>query len=203
MNTRLSLLCCTLLLLSGCQTTEILNTWSNDPQTQKFNKLLIIAVIKERIYRDLLEQKLVATLQADGIDAAAASNLFPDAAVMDEAMTDTAMKQAGADSVMVIRLVDTRKEVVYTPGTTYIPGAYGGRYSMGYYGYYGGGYSVISTPGYSTEYNISTAETTLFSAANNKRVWSTITETTETSINSAIDSYVKVIGKAVKASGFF
>ena len=203
MDTRLSLRCCTLLLLSGCQTTEILNTWSNDPQTQKFNKLLIIAVIKERIYRDLLEQKLVATLQADGIDAAAASNLFPDAAVMDEAMTDTAMKQAGADSVMVIRLVDTRKEVVYTPGTTYIPGAYGGRYSMGYYGYYGGGYSVISTPGYSTEYNISTAETTLFSAANNKRVWSTITETTETSINSAIDSYVKVIGKAVKASGFF
>jgi len=203
MTTRLSLLCCTLLLLSGCQTTEILNTWSNDPQTQKFNKLLIIAVIKERIYRDLLEQKLVATLQADGIDAAAASNLFPDAAVMDEAMTDTAMKQAGADSVMVIRLVDTRKEVVYTPGTTYIPGAYGGRYSMGYYGYYGGGYSVISTPGYSTEYNISTAETTLFSAANNKRVWSTITETTETSVNSAIDSYVKVIGKAVKASGFF
>jgi hypothetical protein len=203
MNTRLLLLCCALLLLSGCQTTEILNTWSDDPQTQKFNKVLIIAVIKERIYRDLLEQKLVATLQADGIQAEAASHLFPDAAVMDEAMTDTAMKQAGADSVMVIRLVDTRKEVVYTPGTAYVPGAYGGRYSMGYYGYYGGGYSIITTPGYSTEYNISTAETTLFSAASNKRVWSTITETTETSINAAIDSYVKVIGKSVKASGLF
>ena len=203
MKTGLFLLCCTLLLLSGCQTTEVLNTWSDEPQTQKFSKVLVIAVFKERVYRDLLEQKLVAALQADGIDAEAASNLFPDADVMDEAMTDTAMKQAGADSVMVIRLVDTRQEVVYTPGTTYVPGGYGGRYSMGYYGYYGGGYSAISTPGYTTEYNISTAETTVFSAASNKRVWSTLTETTETSVNSAINSYIKVIGKSVKASGLF
>ena len=203
MKIRQFLLCCTLLLLSGCQTTEVLNTWSDEPQTQTFSKVLVIAVFKERVYRDLLEQKLVAALQADGIDAEAASNLFPDADVMDEAMTDTALKQAGADSVMVIRLVDTRQEVVYTPGTTYVPGGYGGRYSMGYYGYYGGGYSVISTPGYTTEYNISTAETTVFSAASNKRVWSTLTETTETSVNSAINSYIKVIGKSVKASGLF
>ena len=203
MKTGLFLLCLALLQLSACQTTEVLNTWSDEPQTQTFSKVLVIAVLKERVYRDLLEQKLVAALQADGINAEAASNLFPDAEVMDEAMTDTAMKQSGADSVMVIRLVDTRKEVVYTPGTTYVPGGYGGRYSMGYYGYYGGGYSVISTPGYTTEYNIATAETTVFSAASNKRVWSTLTETTETSVNSAINSYIKVIGKAVKASGLF
>ena len=203
MFTRYFLLCCTLLLLPACQTTEILNTWRDEPQTEKFSKVLVIAVLKERVYRDLLEQKLVTALMAEGINAEAASKLFPEADVMDEAMTDTAMQQAGADSVMVIRLVDTRKEVVYTPGTTYVPGGYGGRYSMGYYGYYGGGYTVVSTPGYSTEYNISTAETTVFSATSNKRVWSTLTETTETSVNSAIDSYVKVIGKSVKASGLF
>ena len=203
MLTRYILLCCTLLLLPGCQTTETLNTRSDTSQTEKFSKVLVIAVFKEHVYRNLLEQKLVTALQADGISAEAASNLYPEVDVMDEAMTDTAMKQAGADSVMVIRLVDTRKEVVYTPGTTYIPGGYGGRYSMGYYGYYGGGYSVVSTPGYTTEYNISTAETTVFSAASNKRVWSTLTETTETSVKSAIDSYVRVISKSVKASGLF
>jgi hypothetical protein len=74
---------------------------------------------------------------------------------------------------------------------------------MGYYGYYGGGYTVMSTPGYSTEYNISTVETTLFSTATNKRVWSTITETTETSVSKAIDSYIKVIGKSISESGLF
>ena len=66
-----------------------------------------------------------------------------------------------------------------------------------------GGYTVMSTPGYTTEYNISTVETTLFSTATNKRVWSTITETTETSVNKAIDSYIKVMGKTISESGLF
>jgi len=203
MKTTLFLLCCTLLLLSACQTTETLNTWSDDSQSHRFSKVLVMAVLKEPVYRKLLEQKLVDALKAEGINAEATSNLYPDKDVLDEAMIDAAMKKTAADSVMVIRLVDTRKETVYTPGTVYVPGGYGGRYGYGYYGYYGGGYSAISTPGYSTEYNIATVESTVFSAATNKRAWSTITETTETSVNAAIDSYIKVIGKSVKASGLF
>jgi len=203
MKTTLFLLCCALLLLSACQTTETLNTWSDDSQSHRFSKVLVMAVLKEPVYRKLLEQKLVDALKAEGIHAEATSNLYPDNDVLDEAMIDAAMKKTAADSVMVIRLVDTRKETVYTPGTVYVPGGYGGRYGYGYYGYYGGGYSAISTPGYSTEYNIATVESTVFSAATNKRAWSTITETTETSVNAAIDSYIKVIGKSVKASGLF
>jgi hypothetical protein len=203
MKTRIFLLCCTLLLLSGCQTTEVLNTWSSDSKPHKFNKVLVLAALKEPVYRDLLEQKLVTALKADGITAVAASSLYPEAGEMTEAMTDAAVKQAGADAVMVIRLVDTRKEVVHTPGTVYVPGGYGGRYGYGYYGYYGGAYTAFSSPGYSTEYNIATVETTVFSAASNKRAWSTITETTETSVNNAIDSYIKTIGKSVKSSGLF
>lgn len=122
---------------------------------------------------------------------------------MDQDIVDGMVAQSSADSVMMVRLVDTRQETVYTPGTTYVPGGYGGRYSMGYYGYYGGGYTVMSTPGYTTEYNISTVETTLFSTATNKRVWSTITETTETSVKKAIDSYIKVMGKTISESGLF
>jgi len=203
MKNRLLLLCTAVLFLSGCQTTETLNTWSAGTQTQKFTRVLVIAGLKEPAYRDLLEQKLVTTLKAENIDAVALSTQYPDSGEIGEAKTDTAIKETGADSVMVIRLVDTRNELVHTPGTTYIPGAYGGRYGMGYYGYYGGGLMAYSTPGYTTEYNISTVETTVFSAASNQRVWSTITETTDTSVASAIDSYCKVIGKAVKASGLF
>ena len=202
MKTRMFLLCCSL-LLSACQTTETLNTWSDDSQAHTFTKVLVMAVLEEPVYRNLLEQKVVDALKAEGINAEATSNLYPDNDVLDEAMIDAAMKKTAADSVMVIRLVDTRKETVYTPGTVYVPGGYGGRYGYGYYGYYGGGYSAISTPGYSTEYNIATVESTVFSAATNKRAWSTITETTETSVNAAIDSYIKVIGKSVKASGLF
>ncbi len=203
MKNSLALLLGIILLITGCQTTEVLNTWSEGPQDHQFDDVLVIAILKEMAYRNIVEQRLVETLHAQGVEAESASELYPDTGHMDQATIDNMVSKSDADSVMVIRLVDTRKDTVYTPGTTYIPGGYGGRYSMGYYGYYGGGFSVMSTPGYSTEYNISTVETTLFNAATNKRVWSTITETTETSVNKAINSYIKVISKSIQESGLF
>jgi hypothetical protein len=203
MNTRLISLLCSLLLLTGCQTTEVLNVWSDDSQGEKFSDVLVIAIFKEPAYRNVVEQRLVEVLQEQGVEAESASILYPHEGPMDQDTVDGMVAQSSADSVMMVRLVDTRKETVYTPGTTYVPGGYGGRYSMGYYGYYGGGYTVMSTPGYSTEYDISTLETTVFSTASNNRVWSTITETTETSVNKAINSYIKVIGKTISESGLF
>jgi hypothetical protein len=203
MKTRLISLLCSFLLITGCQTTEVLNVWSDDSQGEQFSDVLVIAILKEPAYRNIVEQRLVEVLQAQGVEAESASILYPQEGPMDQDIVDGMVARSSADSVMIVRLVDARKETVYTPGTTYIPGGYGGRYSMGYYGYYGGGYTVMSTPGYSTEYNISTVETTLFSAATNKRVWSTITETTETSVSKAIDSYIKVIGKSISESGLF
>jgi hypothetical protein len=203
MKTRLISLLCSFLLITGCQTTEVLNVWSDDSQGEQFSDVLVIAILKEPAYRNIVEQRLVEVLQAQGVEAESASILYPQEGPMDQDIVDGMVARSSADSVMIVRLVDARKETVYTPGTTYIPGGYGGRYSMGYYGYYGGGYTVMSTPGYSTEYNISTVETTLFSTATNKRVWSTITETTETSVSKAIDSYIKVIGKSISESGLF
>lgn len=203
MKTRLISLLCSFLLITGCQTTEVLNVWSDDSQGEQFSDVLVIAILKEPAYRNIVEQRLVEVLQAQGVEAESASILYPQEGPMDQDIVDGMVARSSADSVMIVRLVDARKETVYTPGTTYVPGGYGGRYSMGYYGYYGGGYTVMSTPGYSTEYNISTVETTLFSTATNKRVWSTITETTETSVSKAIDSYIKVIGKSISESGLF
>ena len=203
MKTRLISLLCSFLLVTGCQTTEVLNVWSDDSQGEQFSDVLVIAILKEPAYRNIVEQRLVEVLQAQGVEAESASILYPQEGPMDQDIVDGMVARSSADSVMIVRLVDARKETVYTPGTTYVPGGYGGRYSMGYYGYYGGGYTVMSTPGYSTEYNISTVETTLFSTATNKRVWSTITETTETSVSKAIDSYIKVIDKSISESGLF
>ena len=203
MKTRLISLLCSFLLVTGCQTTEVLNVWSDDSQGEQFSDVLVIAILKEPAYRNIVEQRLVEVLQAQGVEAESASILYPQEGPMDQDIVDGMVARSSADSVMIVRLVDARKETVYTPGTTYVPGGYGGRYSMGYYGYYGGCYTVMSTPGYSTEYNISTVETTLFSTATNKRVWSTITETTETSVSKAIDSYIKVIGKSISESGLF
>jgi hypothetical protein len=59
----------------------------------------------------------------------------------------------------------------------------------------------MQTPGHTTEYSISTVETRLFDVAAEKPVWTAITETSETSVDSAISSYVKAITKPLGESG--
>ncbi len=203
MKTRFLLLCFGVLFLTSCSTTEVLNTWKDDSQNQKFTNVLVAAVVKTPAYRALLEHQLVDTIKETGVDAKAAIDILPNTDLIDEAAASAAIKDTGSDGVMVIRLVDTKKEEVYTPGTTYVQGGYGGRYNRGWYGYYGRGYQIVSTPGYSTEYSVSTVETTFFDTATNKRIWSTITETTETREAAAIDSYLKAISTPIKESGLF
>jgi len=191
------------LLITACATTEVLDTWKDDSQTEKLTTVFVLAVIKEPAYRNLLENKLVKVLKDTGVTAYPTHLFFPQADQIDEAAAAAAIKEKGVNGVMVVSLVDTKNETVYTPGTTYIEEGYGGRYNRGWYGYYGRGYRVVSTPGYTTEYNISTVESTFFNPNTKKRVWSTLTQTSETTVPDAINSYIKAIRSPLKSSGLF
>jgi len=203
MKKRILLLLMAGLLLTGCATTEVLDTWKDDSQTEKITTVFVLAVIKEPAYRNLVENKLVNVFKETGVTAYPTHLYFPQADQIDEAAAAAVIKEKGVDGVMVVSLVDTKNETVYTPGTTYIENDYGGRYNRGWYGYYGRGYRVVSTPGYTTEYNISTVESTIFNPNTKKRVWSTLTQTSETTVPDAINSYIKAIRSPLKSSGLF
>ena len=203
MKTRFLILFCIVLILSGCATTEVIDTWKDDSQVQKFKKIYVLGVIKEPGSRRMVEYRLLDILKTAGVEAHATIDIFPNVDQIDKNAAVTFIKENGVDGVMVVRLVDKKQETVYTPGETYIYGGYGDRYMGGWYGYYGGGYQVMSTPGYTTEYLISTVESTIFSTDENVRVWSTVTETSETSVVEAIDSYSKAMDKQLKSSGLF
>ena len=202
-KTRFLLLYVAVLLLTSCASTEVVNTWKDDTQSQQFTNVLVVVVNKVPAYRTLIENELVDTIKKSGADAKSAAVILPNTDLTDEATASSAIQDAGADGVMVVRLVDTTKEQVYTPGTTYVQGAYGGRYNRGWHGYYDSGYRVTNTPGYYSEYNVSTVETAIFDTATNKRVWSTITSTTEAREIDAIKSFLKAIRKPIQESGLF
>ena len=202
-KTRFLLLCVAVLLLTSCASTEVVNTWKDDTQSQQFTNVLVVVVNKVPAYRTLIENELVDTIKKSGADAKSAATILPNTDLTDEATASSAIQDTGADGVMVVRLVDTTKEQVYTPGTTYVQGAYGGRYNRGWHGYYDSGYRVTNTPGYYSEYNVSTVETAIFDTATNKRVWSTITATTEAREIDAIKSFLKAISKPIQESGLF
>jgi len=203
MKTRFLLLCFAVLLLTSCASTEVMNTWKDDTQSQQFTNILVVAVNKVPAYRTLIENELVNIIKKSGADAKSAATILPNTDLTDEATASSATQDTGADGVMIVRLVDTTKEQVYTPGTTYVQGAYGGRYNRGWQGYYNSGYRVTNTPGYYSEYKVSTVETAIFDTATNKRVWSTITSTTEAREIDAINSFLKAIRKPIQESGLF
>ena len=142
------------LLITSCATTEVLDTWKDDSQTEKITTVFVLAVVKEPAYRNLIENKLVNVLKETGVTAYPTHMFFPQADQIDEAAAAAVIKEKGVDGVMVVSLVDTKNETVYTPGTTYIENDYGGRYNRGWYGYYGRGYRVVTTPGYTTEEDV-------------------------------------------------
>ena len=88
MKTRLISLLCSFLLVTGCQTTEVLNVWSDDSQGEQFSDVLVIAILKEPAYRNIVEQRLVEVLQAQGVEAESASILYPQEGPMDQDIVD-------------------------------------------------------------------------------------------------------------------
>jgi len=198
----LPLLVCAL-VFAGCATTKIQHVWKDDSSGGKqFSRILVVGVFKEPVYRQLFENQLAQVLRDSGVDSLSSYTLFPDSDRIREAAAKEQIRSSGIDAVLVARLVDTRKESVYVPGTTYVQG-YGGPYRgpSGWYGYYGGSYQVTQTPGYTTEYNISTVETQIFDVATEASIWAVLSETTETSVVAAIESYVKALAGPLRSSG--
>ena len=53
MKTRFFLLVCIVLLLAGCATTEVVDTWKDDSQVQKFTNVYVLGIIKEPVSRNM------------------------------------------------------------------------------------------------------------------------------------------------------
>ena len=207
MKTIISLLCLGVLLLSGCATTEVLNVWHEKPLPEsKLANVLVIGVIKEPVYRRIFENSMVKELEQLGVKASASYKLFPNADYLEKSIIVSKINQLKIDGVVVGMLVDKKTETIHTPGSTMYSGspyATSNTRSSSLYGYYGSSYQVTHTPGYTIEYDISTVETNIFSAKNEKLIWSAITETSESSVVKAINSYIDVIAKQLADSRLF
>ena len=202
MKTTVSLLCLGLLLLSGCATTEVLNVWhEKDMPKAKLTNVMVIGVIKEPVYRRIFENSMVTELEQLGVKASASYKFFPDSDYLEKSIIVSKINQLKIDGVIVGKIVDKKKETVHTPSTTSVSGSSG--HSGSWSGYYDSSYQITHSPGYTIEYDISTVETNIFSIKNEKLVWSAITETSESSVVKAINSYIDEIAKQLADSRLF
>jgi hypothetical protein len=164
------------LVASSCASqNQFISEW-RDPtySTRAGQKVVVMAVAESEINGRIWESAMGKELEARGFRAVPGSTLLgttnarPDSVAVARQIAD-----AGADLVIVTRLLAVDKETTYIPGNTYVaPGTYYG----GYFGLFTHAYSAVETPGYIQEDTIVRLETSMFDVKTGKLVWGGVTE---------------------------
>jgi Ni,Fe-hydrogenase III small subunit len=166
------------LLLTACVTTQLNAVWKDPAYQSRPAKIVVIGVAKNPINRRIFEDEFVLQLKARGTDAIASYTVLPDSQQDDQAAIAAKVKELGADTILITRLVSKKIVQTYVPGTAYYP-----PYNYGSWpSYYGYGYQYMYTPGYIAEDEYAVIETNLYEAKSDKLVWAA---TSETGINDA------------------
>lgn len=155
--------------VAGCTTTNLVQTW-RDPnyRSRPVNRVFVIAVIPNDMYRVQFENAMAQALIAKGFQAATAASVFPPGQLDKEKVQQYVLDNA-VDLVIVQRLNKQTTAEYVPPTVAYVPPA---PYYGGWYGAYGYGYGAVYSPGYMTEETNVIADTNVYSVNPEALVWS-------------------------------
>jgi hypothetical protein len=178
---------------AACATTSYQSTWKApdaQPVVLSGQKVVAFVLTRNAASRRSAEDALVREISAGGGQGIASYTLIPDASASDEAKAKAQIEAAGATGVVVMRPVDTSKEVVAT--STYMGPSYGpywgGYYRHGWGGAWGGGVDVRTN-------TIVTVETLVYSMPQNKLIWAGQSNTTNPA---KVDDFVRELATAAR-----
>jgi len=183
-------LSCVALALVSCAATTLKNSWRAPPyKGPPLKKIMVVGVSKQAVTRRTFEDGFVKQLKADGVEGIQSYNFITQDGKADEGVVKQAVQKAGADGVLITRLVrvDTNVQVVQPMG---FYGGYGG-----YAGAWGGYYDAPMA----TTTDTVVLDTTLWGLNDSTLLWSATTETFEpTNIQHEIEQFSKLIIGALK-----
>jgi hypothetical protein len=191
-------------VLVGCSpSTQIVKSWTdpslNADNVPSFNKVLVIAQLKDDSSRRTAEDKLVAS-SPKGNFVASYNYLKPGQNNQNLAVAD--LLKDGIEAIILMRLTDVAKTTDYVQGTAYY-GAWG--YGRGFYGGYGGwgyGGAMYGTPGYYEQNKTYYVETNVYDVKSNKLLWSGTTSTLNpTKATEALDDIILAIKTELNNKG--
>ena len=190
------------MLLSSCASTSVKSTWkSPDYNGETPKKIAVVADEDRAMVRVALENRFVNQLCAASQPAFATATSFPDlsAARKNKEATITQLRAAGADAIMITRLVSKsaymakaqQKFIGQYVALTVTPGSEGWDTSIGTF-------SDFQSGPRSDDRSYLLLDTSLFDLNTGKRIWGCITETaikdTDDRLEIADDFVAKVVG---------
>lgn len=196
-----------LFLLSCFSNQKITAQWK-DPGTlwnEPVKKIFIAGMSDDFIVRARLEEKLKEQFISRGVEVVLSTELFPkkqftgNSEIPEEKMAEM-IREEKCDFALTTALLDVKTEERYQPGTEYTKVPY--VFYRNYYRYYYYRYPVVYEPGYYTETSTYFLETSLFSIADEKLVWSTQSEAVNPSgFESWFKGYSNLIMKQMQKDG--
>jgi hypothetical protein len=191
---RLCLVAAAALGLESCASTQLVHQWSNPAYTSpSFKRVMVIGVTKQAGIRRTFEDEFVAQLKAAGVNATPSYLYIPQDGPVGEGVLRQALKEAGADAVMITRLVRVQKK------TEIAPGYYPPDPAMAVHPLYTTAWSDYYEPPIVYQSEVYTAETSLYDTVKNRVVWSGTAQTTAPgNISQEIKNYAEIIISALK-----
>ena len=108
-------LCC-FALLAGCASSELVDIWSDSSfQSPPLNKMLVVSVLRNSVYRRMWEDALSAGLTKHGVAVTPSYRLFPDA-VPDTNQIMQIVQSNSFDGVLVTRRLPPETNTQYVEG---------------------------------------------------------------------------------------
>jgi len=154
-----------------------------------YTKVLAVALVNSESNRRSIEDLMVKRLSAY-TTAVPSYQLFPELQKGTASGFQDKVKAEGFNGLLTTRLLGREREMVYTPGyITTTP-----YYYRNYWGYWNTWYNTWSTPGYYTQYDVYSLETSFVDLTTNALVWSGVTETVDPS---SLKDAVKESGDAI------
>ena len=178
-----------LLVISGCTNTKLIQTWSDPHNKASYKDIMVVGISDSEQTRRAYESYFVASFQDKGIESLASYSLISheDELKLDgekgsfRTIVESAIKGSEIDAVLVTHVVSIEEEEIYRPSLDYQPvyGApyYNAPYYGGMYGYHGYVTTYVQQPGYYTEEQTYTLESSLYDVKTEELVWTTRSRT--------------------------
>ena len=170
----------------SCATTKMTDVSRDENYKGTIRKVVVVGIFKESDTRKIFEDEFADRLRARGLEAIASRKLVSDAEMPDKDLVLRRIREFGADTVVVTRVVDMETVKTQVPGQGFAMPAY--------YGYYGAYYSYSYRPGYTLQEGFAYMETNLYNTGDEKLIWSgrSTTKLTKTRYE-LIQAYVKTM----------
>ena len=189
-------------MLAACSTTELLSVSKESDAAGHYQKVLVMAVSQNAQIRQIVEQSLADNLDELTVGNVVASLHMPGALDKNKPeeirpIAEKAVKDAGADAVLVTVLLHEDVRQDYVPPRNDLVAVGNVPYFMGYGTYVGYHYETVYTPGYVTSRTDYYVQTMLFDANTGKAVWRAQSRTTDpSSLASGVSDFSdEIIGR--------